>query len=125
MMSLRNFLLPMLLVASSLVFGQSSEYNLPPGYRLNSDKVIYDLSGKLTGEDSRIFKDQELLFFLKNPNEVRLEDTSEEYQEYVREGNQFINGLSASIKAKFTVAELWYIYAFDDGLKTKLLKYRN
>ena len=116
----RSLFVPILLVLSTIAFAQISDYNLPPGYRVVHNQVIFDLSGKL---DNSMEKDipAEKLRILKNISEAELQNTSAEYQDYVRNGNSFIQSLSSKVKGIYTEVELWYIYAFDKKLKEKLI----
>ena len=119
-MSLRSILLPLFLVAYSLVFSQSSEYNLPPGYKLNPNHKTFDLSYKLNGADYERDLPEGKLRILKDIPDSRLNETSSEYQQYVKEGKKFINSLSKKIRGLYTEEELWYIYAFDSKLKNQI-----
>ena len=100
---------------------QNADYNLPPGYGLIPNKAIFDLSYKLDGKvlDKEI--PQTELEFLKEIDDSELHLTSPEYQQYIQEGKTFINSLSEKVKSMYTNNELWYIYAFDQKLKNRLV----
>jgi hypothetical protein len=103
--------------------GNQEKYNMPPGYQMPIKMKIFDLSHKLNGKHVSESYTQEDLRFLKNIPENEIEKykmiTPEYYQYYIT-GRAFINSLSPKVKSVYTDAELWYIYAFDQKLKTKL-----
>ncbi|MGB6084718.1 hypothetical protein [Moheibacter sp.] len=118
-MRLRKFILPIALVISSIAFSQQKSYNLPPGYYLDTQKHIFDLSHKLEGNyDYEVSVDK--LKFLKEVSSEELNQTSPEYQQYIKEMNEFVNGLSRKIRDIYSLPELWYVYAFDQELKQRL-----
>lgn len=109
---------------ASYAYSQSqhelSNYNLPPGYRLNPKQEIHDLSQKLDGNFLEI-KEPELKV-LQQITKEELKDTSPEYQQYIKVGEALINSLSDKVKKIYTEDELWYIYAFDKELINRLQK---
>lgn len=98
---------------------KQSDYNLPPGYRLDPNRNVIDLSFKLEGKTLEKDVTQEIKF-LKQVTDDELNLTSSEYQNYIREGREFIDSLSQKIKSIYNEEELWYIYAFDQKLKNQL-----
>lgn len=119
-MKLCKFLLPMFLAISSLGYAQNSAYNLPPGYYLKPNYQVIDLSYKLNGIQLEKEYSADKLRVLKDISEDQLSETSAEYQAYYAEGKAFINSLSSNVKNIYTEIELWYIYAFDKGLRITL-----
>ena len=118
----KKAIIPLFLIVASLSFGQNSNYNLPPGYRFHPEKAhILDLSFKLDGKTLAKPIDQNQLEFLKNISEEELKSAPVEYQNYIKEGRRFINSLSKKVRNIYTEKELWYIYAFDQKLKNKLI----
>ncbi len=116
-MRLKRLLLPILLVFSTFIFAQVSEYNLPPGYHLNPSTQILDLSYKLKGNVLEKEIPNSQLVFLKDLSKIDLKETSLEYQMYIKDGENFINSLSKYVRDIYNDQELWYIYAFDGDLK--------
>lgn len=98
---------------------EESNYNLPPGYRLNPKQPIFDLSHKIEGTSEKDLPESKLQV-LKQVSADEFKETAPEYQEYVNEGNQFISSLSPKVKSIYSETELWYIYAFDQKLKMRL-----
>lgn len=101
---------------------RNGNYNLPPGYYLNPNQQIFDLSFKLDG----LVLEKEIpasqLQVLKEISDEQLSETSLEYQQYVQAGRDFINSLSDNVKSIYREVELWYIYVFDGELKNKLIQ---
>lgn len=118
----------MLFFNSDIILGQStknhySDYNLPPGAVLNQKPNIIDLSYKLDGLRSKVSYSDSDLKVIKDFSKQELESlktASPEYYTYYNAGLSFMNGLSARIKSIYTINELWYIFAFDQKLKTRL-----
>lgn len=106
--------------AHSQNLNRETNYNLPPGYRLKPNQVIFDLSHKIEGNTSIKDLPESKLQVLKQISEDELLETSTEYQEYVQKGKEYIHSLSPTAKAIYTETELWYIYAFDQKLKIQL-----
>lgn len=119
-MRFKFLLIPLFLVFTTFILAQESGYNLPPGYSLMPDQTVFNLSKKL---DDSLAKDipVERLKVLKDITESQLKETSVEYQEYVKKGQLYIDSLSKKVRNLFNDTELWYIYAFDQDLKEKLL----
>lgn len=117
------FCLFLLMGTASFAYSQNkneeSNYNLPPGYKLNPKKQIYDLSDKLYGFSELDISKSELEV-LQQISDEELKDTSPEYQNYIQTGRAFLNSLSNKVKSIYTEEELWYIYVFDQSLKEKL-----
>lgn len=114
----------LILLVTVFANGQNTDYNLPPGYRLIPGKTIMDLSFRLDREKLEKEISPNELKFLKEIDDSELHLTSPEYQQYIQDGRAFINSLSDKIKSIYTVDELWYIYAFDQKLKEKIVRIR-
>lgn len=101
------------------------KFNLPPGTRLHPKAKIYDLSFKLNRSTTEnVSYAQSDLKFLKELSEIEIENQkieNPEYYAYYKAGKDYINALSEKIKHIYTETELWYIYAFDQKLKNKLI----
>lgn len=98
-----------------------SQLNLPPGFYLNPDQPIFDLSYKLEGELRHKEIPAAKLSVLKALTAEELLSAPADYQQYVREGKAFIESLSENVRSIYTEAELWYIFAFDLELSNQLL----
>jgi hypothetical protein len=107
-----------------LSYGQiKSEFNLPPKSKfipklykdVDYSYKLYDESINESLEKNYLsrFNDTQL-------NNLKIKDY-ETYLYYINANKFFIN-LSAYVKSKFTVKELWYIYMYDDNLKKIILK---
>jgi hypothetical protein len=119
-MKLCKFILPIFLAISTMGYAQQSDFNLPPGFYLKPNYQVIDLSYKLDGVRLDKEYSMEKLSVLKNITDAELNQTSAEYQHYVTQGRAFINSLSSYIKSLYSETELWYIYAFDSGLKSRI-----
>lgn len=113
------------LAQSNLKKENHEKFNLPPGSRLHPKAKIYDLSFKLDkGTTENVSYLQSDLKFLKELSEIEIENQKNEnpeYYAYYQAGKNYINALSSKIKHIYTETELWYIYAFDQDLKNKLI----
>lgn len=118
----RNLFLPAFLLLSVIMFGQETNYNLPPGFYHNESIPVLDLSYKLEGFNTEKDLPDDYLRILKEIPDSRLGETSPEYQKYVKQGKKYINSLSGTVRNIYTDTELWYIYAYDPVLKNKLKK---
>lgn len=119
-MKLCSIILPLFLAISAFGYGQNANYNLPPGFYLKPNHHVIDFSYKLQGIQLEKEYSAEKIRVLKNISEEELQNTSPEYQQYVAAGREFIANLSSNVKSIFTEAELWYIYAFDESLRTRI-----
>lgn len=102
----------------------SSKYNLPPGCVLKQKMKFFDLSYKLDGStSSHNFSESDLLVVKNIPtNELdEFKKIDPEYYSYYMKGISFFDSLSNKVKQIYTLNELWYIYVFDQDLKSKLL----
>ena len=64
------------------------------------------------------------LLVIKNIPENELDEFKSidpEYYNYYMKGISFFDSLSNKVKEIYTINELWYIYVFDQELKSKLL----
>ena len=118
-----KLLLPILITLSSLCCAQDAtetKLNLPPGARLANKIVLFDLSEKLDIGYSTTDYSEDDLKFLKVLSEEQLQSLEgTEYYNYVMEARTFVENLPDKIKSIYTEAELLYIYAFDQKIKTK------
>jgi hypothetical protein len=101
-----------------------SKFNLPPGCVLKQKFKFFDLSYKLEGKHTvHNFSESDLLV-IKNIPENELDEFKSidpEYYNYYMKGISFFDSLSNKVKEIYTINELWYIYVFDQELKSKLL----
>ena len=119
-MKLCSFILPVFLAISAFGYGQSTNYNLPPGFYLKPNYHVIDFSFKLDGIQLEKEYSEDKIRVLKDISDVELRETSIEYQQYVAEGKAFIESLSAYVKSIYSETEVWYIYAFDSALKSRI-----
>lgn len=101
------------------------KFNLPPGAFLKKKFMTnIDLSYKLNGGTSTINYHDSDLKIAKNLSDEELESLKEidpiNYNYYTT-ANIFFNSLSQKVKSIYSKADLWYIYVFDQNLKSKLL----
>ncbi len=122
------FLVPVKLLGQKTTESKTaleSNYNIPPGLVFGKKFITsLDLSYKLTGGVAKMsYDDSELKFgkvFLNNDLESIKEIDPVNYNYYTT-ANAYFNSLSEKAKHIYTKNELWYIYVFDQKLKTKLL----
>jgi hypothetical protein len=98
------------------------DFNMPPNtvFEAKLFKKI-DYSYKLNDEslNEPIEKNYLLKFSETQLEEIKSKDLI--IYNYYNTANNYFNNLTKSVKRKFTVKELWYIYMYDQKLKNKLL----
>src|SRR5690554_614398 len=115
-MRLSLVFLPFLVFMFSAFVNAQSQQSPPIN---NEGYIEIDLSNSLEGNyDYEVSVDK--LKFLKEVSSEELNQTSPEYQQYIKEMNEFVNGLSRKIRDIYSLPELWYVYAFDQELKQRL-----
>ncbi len=123
-----KLLLTFLVALASLCCAQDAtetKFNLPPGARLANKFVLFDLSEKLDKGYSTIVYSEDDLKFLKVLSEAQLQSLEgTDYYNYVMKIRTFVEYLPDKIKSIYTEAELFYIYAFDQKLKERILEFK-
>jgi hypothetical protein len=103
---------------------KNKDWNLPPGFVLNAKtNTQIDYSFKIY-EPIINEEDSAGRNFLRDFSEEDIADMKKNWAEayrYYMAAEQFYKNLSTSIKSRFTIEELWYIYMFDQKLKNQLL----
>jgi hypothetical protein len=99
-----------------------TKFNLPPGAGF-APKLFQEIDYSYKLSDETLNEPIERNYLLKF-SETQLEEIKSKdlvTYNYYNTANNYFNNLSKSVKRKFTVKELWYIYIYDQKLKNKLL----
>jgi hypothetical protein len=112
---------------SPQLFGQES-YNLPPNFVIYEKTFTYkDYSYKLNNQpdfSTVSITDEKFMKDLTPENFKDMERNDPDSFVYYTEALDFYKSLSDTVKAIYTGDELWYIYMFDQNLKSKLTTLR-
>ena len=116
----------------SVTFGQTQtgkfthegrQFNLPPGAKFYPKKFKFiDYSVKFAKEANEPLKKN----FMEEFSQEDMENFKTIYQEdylYYQEALRYFEKLSDRVMRTYTVNELWYIYIYDQALKTNLLHF--
>ena len=99
-----------------------TKFNLPPGTGF-APKIFQEIDYSYKLNDESLNEPIEKKYLFKF-SEIKLEEIKSidpNAYNYYNTANNYFNSLSKSVKRKFTVKELWYIYMYDLKLKNKLL----
>ena len=118
-----TFLTFMIVLISLQSYSQDiKDFNLPPGAAF-APKLYQEIDYSFKLNDESLNEPIERNYLLKF-SETQLEEIKNKdltTYNYYNTANNYFNNLSKSVKRKFTVKELWYIYIYDQKLKNKLL----
>lgn len=117
---------------SSLSYGQESpknayskqlpeNFNLPPGSKFLIKKYEQiDYSYKLNGGYTNESITKNYLSKFSSVELEKLKTSKPTVYQYYQKANNYFLGLSNKVKKAFSVSELWYVYMYDNKLKSKL-----
>jgi hypothetical protein len=98
------------------------DFNMPPNTSF-APKLFQKIDYSYKLNDASINEPIERNYLLKF-SEIQLEEIKSKdlvTYNYYNTANNYFKSLSESVKRKFTVKELWYVYIYDQKLKNKLL----
>lgn len=102
-----------------------NKYNIPPGAVVSYKLKIIDYSYKLNSlvkSSSETKYSTKFTSYFTNLDLEQVKANDKALYSYYENAENYYAKLSNSVKATFTLEELWHIYFFDAKLKEQLLK---